>query len=501
MQTATNDDSSPAAPPAAKKQKIGNTNSANASEFDNDDVEEEMRQLDLDSLDLSTTGRIEIPEWGTADKDWSCLGLQKKLELYDLLVKMIAKKPEGQSIRNFIGATACMSVNTYHDWNREDKAEAIRAAIKEVPGRGFQSRIFGFDWRQYRPQNSVSDREEVTITEEAEEKMLEEEAKDNARLTLAALKDHVPSNVTVIDGTSGERIFLSDEQTTELFTCVLVDKYKNEVRNCNKYKGVLSYNCDEFRQYVSSRVAMAFIWDPPYRTINGGHTVVNCTMSKSQSRIRFNNAYGVEYKYTNEMINAMYLRGFYWANQLLHEDGVFLVKCMHENDGVAQLQAVIEMGQLYDFCLKGSYTLKSRTTTKDSSKCNDSFLLVMKRNTNLKSLKDFYPLAEAAEYKEKMTRYINNSAAAAYLEATTKSLKDGKGWLHACLKLEKGLSEEQKRKAFKDIREEVIHSSESFHSMDSKIRKEMNQITTAITSGVGKNCNHWHLLRIGCFST
>ena len=57
-------------------------------------------------------------------------------------------------------------------------------------------------------------------------------------------------------------------------------------------------------------------------------------------------AYGVEYKYTNEMINAMYLRGFYWADKLLHEDGVFLVKCMLVNDGFAQQQAIIEMAEI-----------------------------------------------------------------------------------------------------------------------------------------------------------
>eukprot|EP00984_Skeletonema_dohrnii_P029870 scaffold20807_cov83-Skeletonema_dohrnii-CCMP3373.AAC.1 len=87
-----------------------------------------------------------------------------------------------------------MPENTYYQW-KGGKVDALRAAIEVDPKLGHLQRI-GFDWRKYIPPD-----EEITITEEAEANVLQQEAKDNAKLTLAALKEHVPSNSTVIDGT------------------------------------------------------------------------------------------------------------------------------------------------------------------------------------------------------------------------------------------------------------------------------------------------------------
>ncbi len=476
MQTATDDSLSAAQP--AKKQKI-DPDSPTFVVYTGDEAAEDPTDVRDDEAD-------DIPEWGAAGRNWCNLNLNQKIQIFDLLVKIVPKRPKGQSIEQFIKATACMAATTYHTWNTEKRAEGLRAFIEEDPRRGFFSMAFGFDLHKYLTRDDKqSVHDQIKIAEamakaaeamaEAEAIVLEQEAKDNAELTLAALKDHVPSNVTVIDGTSGERIFLSDEETVELYTCVLVDKYKNQVQSCSKYKGVLSYDCDEFKAYISSRVAMAFIWDPPYRTINGGHSIVNCTMSKSHSRIRFNMAYGVEYKYTNEMINAMYLRGFYWADKLLHEDGVFLVKCMLVNDGFAQQQAIIEMAEIYGFCLKAIRTLKSRMKKNDSSKNKDSYLLVMVRKQQVKSLKEMYSTAasEAAEYKGNLASNINNRAAAAYVKATTESLDNGKRWANACEKLREGLNEEQQRNAFKDILEERIDSFKSFQKKDAEIRQQL----------------------------
>eukprot|EP00984_Skeletonema_dohrnii_P021390 scaffold10676_cov74-Skeletonema_dohrnii-CCMP3373.AAC.2 len=369
-----------------------------------------------------------------------------------------------------------MPESTYYQW-KGGKAEALRAAIEEDPKLGHVQRIC-FDWTKY---VNIPPDEEITITEEAEADNLQQEAKDNAKLTLAALKQHVPSNSTVIDGTNGLGIFLSDKETKKLYTCILVDKYKNEVQNTGKYQGVLSYDCEEFRQYMTTRVAMAFIWDPPYRTINGGHTIVNCTITKSQTRIRFNSSYGVEYKYTNEMINAMYSRGFYWAKKVLHDDGVFLVKCMHENNEFDQQQAIIEMANIYNFRVKGVYTLKSKSST---GKVSYLYVMMRKRTRvkegkkssikTIQSLQDMYCTAsEAAEYKQTMTRKINNRAATAYLRATTTSLDNGELWANACEKLQEGLTEEQRRNAYEDIREDIIDSFNSFQTKDTEIRQEL----------------------------
>ena len=473
LQTATGSFS---AQSVAKRQKIQNKKCTDKAAADDDNIETAADNR-KSAADLSTTTQseqIEIPQWGAADKSWDALPLERKIHIYDLLVMIITKKPKGQTIKDIIKASVCMPENTYYRW-KGGKIDALRAAIEVDPKLGHLQRI-GFDWRKYIPPD-----EEITITEEAEANVLQQEAKDNAKLTLAALKEHVPSNSTVIDGTNGLGIYLSDKETKELYTCILVDKYKNEVQNTDKYQGVLSYNCEEFRQYMTIRVAMAFIWDPPYRTINGGHTIVNCTITKSQTRIRFNSSYGVEYKYTNEMINAMYSRGFYWANKVLHDDGVFLVKCMHENNAFDQQQAIIEMANIYNFRVKGVYTLKSKSSTG-----KDSYLYVMMRKRTrvkegkkssiktIQSLQDMYCTAsEAAEYKQTMTRKINNRAATAYLRATTTSLYNGELWADACEKLQKGLTEEQRRKAYEDIREDIIDSFNSFQTKDTEIRQEL----------------------------
>ena len=72
-----------------------------------------------------------------------------------------------------------------------------------------------------------------------------------------------------------------------------------------------------------------------------------------------------------------------------------------------------------------------------------------------------------------MTRKINNRAATAYLRATTTSLDNGELWADACEKLQKGLTEEQRRKAYEDIREDIIDSFNSFQTKDTEIRQEL----------------------------
>ena len=234
LQTATGSFS---AQSVAKRQKIQNNKCTDKAAADDDNIETAADNR-KSAADLSTTAQseqIEIPQWGAADKSWDALPLARKIHIYDLLVMIITKKPKGQTMKDIIKASVCMPESTYYQW-KGGKAEALRAAIEEDPKLGHVQRIC-FDWTKY---VNIPPDEEITITEEAEADNLQQEAKDNAKLTLAALKQHVPSNSTVIDGTNGLGIFLSDKETKKLYTCILVDKYKNEVQNTGKYQGVLS---------------------------------------------------------------------------------------------------------------------------------------------------------------------------------------------------------------------------------------------------------------------
>ena len=402
--------------------------------------------------------------------------LKEKIEVYDRLLSdaAVAKETKGEDVKEAVSASI-MPESTYYRW-RKGTAEAIRAAINDVPSFGDLCEARVIDLTKYYPRD---DDEEQTTPEEEEAVLSklqqEEEAKNNAVLVLKALKDHVAPNSIVMDGTNGEGVFLSDPETKKLYSCILVDKYKNRLQNADKYKGILSFTCEGFQKYTTRKdVVMVFIWDPPYRTICGGHTVLNCVFIKSDSRMKFNSSYGVQFKYTNEMINAIYLRGFEWADQVLHLNGFFFVKCMQFNDGFDQLEAVRQMAELYNFYVKQTYTLKSVTPTRE-----DSFLLVIKRKrSTVQSLRDVtFSTVEANECKQDMKRRINAKAAEAYVEAIKTSLKNGHIWYDACINLQAGLTEQQQCNAFKGIDEDIIDGFNSFQRKNEIIRQQMVSTT------------------------
>jgi hypothetical protein len=326
--------------------------------------------------------------------------------------------------------------------------------------------------------NNGTSRNETITKEIKASNHSQQEARDNAKLTLTALTKHVPPDSIVIDGTNGEGVFLSDNKTKRLYKCILVDKYKNQDVDGIKYKGVLSYSSEEFVQYMTERTAMGFIFDPPYKTMNGGHTIVNCTMAKSLSRMSFNSRYGVNYKYINEMITGMFLKGFVVADKVLHDDGVFFLKGMRENRYFDQRQALAELANIYNFHVKDVFTLKNRIATG-----NDSYLFVLTRKTmrmntgttkTVLSLQDMYcSQIERDDYRQLMISRINNRAGEAYLEAADESLRNGRIWANACRNLQEGLNEEQKREAIKDIREEIINSCTSFETKEIEIRQKL----------------------------
>ena len=408
---------------------------------------------------------------------WGSLPLKEKIKIFDQLKidAAVAKQTKGQDVKGVVIASGVPSA-TFYRW-KGGLAEAIRAAMNDVPSIGDLLEIGNFDLTKYAPRDN--DEEAVPLSRPQQE----EEAKNNATLVLKALKDHVAPNSIVMDGTNGEGVFLSDPRTKKLYSCILVDKFKNQVQNAAKYKGILSFTCEGFQKYTTRRdVVMVFIWDPPYRTICGGHTIVNCVFVKSDSRIKFNDTYGVQFRYTNAMINAFYLRGFERADQVLHVNGFFFVKCMNYNDNLDQLQAVKDMADLFNFCVKQVYTLKSTSLKRD-----DSFLLVMVRKRRtvaiagkksqtkpMQSLRDVtFSAVEANEYRQDMKRRINAKAAEAYVAAIETSLKNGLLWHDAITKMQASLTEQQQCNAFEGIDKDIIDNFRSFHKKDAEIRQQM----------------------------
>ncbi len=128
----------------------------------------------------------------------------------------------------------------------------------------------------------------------------------------------------VVDLTTGESNFWSDQLKGSV-TPHLFDKYKNKENFPERYCNVESYGS---LSSLEGKADVVF-HDPPYCAVGGGHRLNNCDWDESQSRIRFNYAYGVDYSYTKEMILHMYLCGFERAKTLLKDGGYFLVKCMN----------------------------------------------------------------------------------------------------------------------------------------------------------------------------
>ena len=115
---------------------------------------------------------------------WKDMLLKTKIEEYDRLVSAVAvaKETKEQKIEDIVSSSV-MPEGTYYRWKR-GTAEAIRAAIADVPWLGDRHHIGNFDLKQYIPQ----DEELTTPEDEAElsELQQKQKARDNAALTLRA---------------------------------------------------------------------------------------------------------------------------------------------------------------------------------------------------------------------------------------------------------------------------------------------------------------------------
>ena len=333
--------------------------------------------------------------------------------------------------------------------------------------------------------NSPTPKQRISTTKRVPDSQ-RKEATDNAKLTWQALNVYVPKGGIVIDGTNGEGVFLKQSSTKRKYNCVHIDKYKNETVDAEMYAGIFSYTSDEFQQYLTTKDASAFIMDPPYCTINGRHTILNCNISKSRSRIIFNTRYGVQYTYNNEMIVAIFSRAFYWADKVLNINGIFLLKCTRENKGFGQMSAVTLLADLWNFCIIDTFTLKNSNPLH-----NDSFLLVLKRKTltvtkgnttktkTTQSMKDmYYTDRENHDNTRNMLCKINTKATEAFVKATKDSLKLGKLWANACYKLADILTDEQLTNAMLNVHY-LNNSLQMFSDKDEEIREKLEELSNS----------------------
>jgi hypothetical protein len=134
------------------------------------------------------------------------------------------------------------------------------------------------------------------------------------------------------------------------------------------YPYILHYSDELFFTYQDS--VDAVIYDPPYAPVSGGHNATNCVMSKSCSRIKFNHAYGVDYKYDTSQIHHFYVKGFEIAGGMLRAGGIVMMKVMNLED-LAMRDNLVAMANLCGFVLYGKHY--SLVKTNSLSVSDDAF--------------------------------------------------------------------------------------------------------------------------------
>lgn len=427
----------------------------------------------------------------------------QKLEVYDY-IEYQKNKDKTHKISNLLETTSLSKTHYYYIKNNE---ENIRRVIKMSPSVGGSA--VTFPWAQYiaieeaaakkesngtteeeaaskRAEEEVASKqaEEAATSKKAEEEAAErmkhkaeeaeynlirekakkdheDECKKNSELVWKAIKDRNFDRFSLIlDLTNGEGMFTSHSTLRQEYpNRVVVDKYKNNKLQHNKYPDVLSYESDKFTKYLGTNAVIILIYDPPYQTIVGGHTLTNSNWQKSAGRIAFNERYGVEFQYTHSMIHAFYLEGFRMADKLLHTKGIFLVKLMHKNGNDQLKSAVLQMADICGYIEdRDPYKL----TNKDKDRSPSYLYIFKKASKNNISFRRRY-LEEDSSTNEKLIKNnIMKKAAQEYLEGRKRHMNNACVWKAYCDKLVDALEDNHVKAAFVDISEAIINSYKQY---------------------------------------
>ena len=229
---------------------------------------------------------------------------------------------------------------------------------------------------------------------------------------------------TLWDATSGERLFQSDQLRRHL-TVFSSDFFKN-YRDCDdeKYEDVLPP--DKMDVKIESGVKIKFMCvDPPHNEINGGHTVNNCNMEKSLSRIKFNFTYGVWFKYNENMIALFYVKLLIKAKEALADDGYLLVK-VQDLEKSPLVSKVEQWAGVLGFVREGL----PQMIPKRGKSTKNSFLLVLRKSTSSSfGFLSFQP--DASSMVSEMMSDLEEKVKSEYRERIEECLQSRQLWMQA----------------------------------------------------------------------
>lgn len=426
----------------------------------------------------------DILTFGAAGNKYSKLMLQQKLALFrDVHAQRTTGTSFTVALRPF-----CMSKPAYLEMEKHISTieEVVKKhpyllhfciSIKEI------LQISKADKLANQIEQKVINEEKMILVMEQEEARLAF-SKNSELISKVSLRVDlkVPQDSIIVDLTNGEGQFT--DKVKQWYEVFAVDKYKNRELKPEDFADILSYECPQFTELLGKGRAVVVIFDPPYQSISGDHNLHNCNGDRSISRIEFNNRYGVSFPYTVSMIHCFYLKGFELAKKLLAPGGSFLVKLMNENGRDDLRQAVLNLAQCCGFKHKGEAYKVS------SSNGRPSFLFVFERQDP----KDipfpglYLGSDQARSHHEEIKLQVKNRASIDYMEKGQKMIRKATKWICYFNKLSRGLSEEQRKQAVKDIPPAITTAVSRFKENEENYKSEFDE-------GVEIGPNSWEDLQ------
>eukprot|EP00984_Skeletonema_dohrnii_P028435 scaffold18417_cov79-Skeletonema_dohrnii-CCMP3373.AAC.3 len=426
-----------------------------------------------------------VLEFGKAGQRYKDLMTHQKLALFDHVAAQHAVK--GITLEMALKPT-CMSRSVFYEMKTH--IGTIRRVLETDP----QQQYFCEPLKRILPKdvdNSANTMEQEVASNETQRlAMVQNDAdliftRNAALVSRVLLKDiKLPHNSIVVDLTNGLGQFTANVK--QWYTVVAVDKYKNCNLQPDDFAEVLSYKCSKFVQLLGKRGVHVVIYDPPYQTMIGGYNLHNSNWEKSQSRVNFNDRYGVSFPYTTTMIHCFYLKGFQLAEQLLEPEGFLMVKLMLTNGHDDLRQAVLILADYCGFKHDGdAYKVKS-------SNGDPSYLYVFVRRTSKDiTFADLYQGDQAHLHHEQIKMNVQLRAGEDYKKAGRKLVKKAQEWIGYFEKLSLALTDKQLNQAVKDISPEITNGVSRYETNEEKYNSTFDE-------GAEIRPNSWEELQTRC---
>ena len=427
----------------------------------------------------------DVLKFGKAGQIYKNFMLGQKLALFDYVCAQQAM--EGISLGKALEPT-CMNRTAYYEMKKN--IDTIKSVVNNDP------QLLHVCWPLTQilltdADNSANKMEQEVTSNKNQRLAMEQTAAEQsfsrnaALISKVLLEDRKVSHTSiVVDLTNGEGQFTA--KVRQWYKIVAVDKYKNRKLRPNDFAHVWSYDCQEFLELLESGGVLVAIYDPPYQTMIGGYNLHNSDWEKSQSRVNFNDRYGVSFPYTATMIHCFYLKGFQLADKLLASGGIFLVKLMNTNVHDDLRQAVLNLADSCGFKHDGdAYKVKS-------SNGEPSYLYVfVRRSPKDVSFADLYQGDQAHSQHEQIEVNVQLRAGDDYMKAGRKLVEKANKWIGYHKKLSHALNVNQRKLAVKDISPEITNSVSRFETAKEKYKSTFYE-------GAEISPNSWEELQTMC---